>query len=69
MWSLFRRNARPAKPVRQTSSTVRPRLEALEDRCLLSAGALDPTFNPAGSPAGTFTGALSLTSATIFCLH
>jgi uncharacterized delta-60 repeat protein len=29
------------------------RLEALEDRCLMSAGALDTTFNPTGSPPGT----------------
>ncbi len=37
----------------------RPRLEALEDRCLLSAGVLDPTFNPTGSPPGTVTTAFS----------
>src|SRR5262249_28722743 len=47
------------KSARRTPRSVRPRLEALEDRCLLSAGVLDPTFNPAGSPAGTFAGALS----------
>jgi uncharacterized delta-60 repeat protein len=36
-------------------------LELLEDRCLLSAGALDATFNPTGNPPGTVT--TSLTSA------
>jgi uncharacterized delta-60 repeat protein len=32
--------------------TFRPRLEALEDRCLLSAGALDPTFGSGGMVSG-----------------
>ncbi len=32
-----------------------PRLMALEERQLLSAGDLDPTFNPAGTPPGTIT--------------
>src|SRR5205807_4590946 len=40
-----------AKPV-----CCRPRLEAAADRCLLSAGALDPTF---GSGAGYVTTSLS----------
>src|SRR5262249_48953783 len=55
MWFLSTRKAR--RPAR--SSSFRPRLEALEDRCLLSAGALDPTFNPAGHPPGTATVPLS----------
>src|SRR6516165_11995466 len=45
---------------RQTShgglaSRARPGLELLEDRCLMSAGALDPTFGSGGvaNPAGT----------------
>lgn len=45
------RQGRP-RASRPTAS-FRPQLEALEDRCLLSAGALDPTFNPGGSPPGT----------------
>jgi uncharacterized delta-60 repeat protein len=50
MWSLIRRNALPANPARRTPFSFRPRLEALEDRCLLSGGgALDPTF---GNGAG-----------------
>jgi uncharacterized delta-60 repeat protein len=32
----------------------RPRLEALEDRTLLSVGAPDPTFGPSGTGAATF---------------
>lgn len=55
MWSLFRRKTRQSKPVRCTPHSFRPRLEALEDRCLLSAGALDPSFNPSGNPPGTAT--------------
>ncbi len=38
MWSLFRRNARQAKRARRTLHSHRPRLEALEDRTLPSAG-------------------------------
>jgi uncharacterized delta-60 repeat protein len=49
MWSLFRRKARQKKPIRRTPNSVRPRLEALEDRCLLSSGALDPTFGSGGT--------------------
>jgi uncharacterized delta-60 repeat protein len=55
MWSLFRRNARPGKPVRRTSPSVRPRLEALEDRCLLSSpGTLDTTFGSGGIVTTSF---------------
>jgi uncharacterized delta-60 repeat protein len=52
MWSLIRRNARQANPARRTLFSFLPCLEALEDRCLLSAGALDPTF---GNGAGYVT--------------
>src|SRR5690242_21919236 len=48
MWTLLRRKSRQAKPARRTSYCGGPRLEALEDRCLLSAGALDPTFGSGG---------------------
>ena len=41
------------RPSRRPS--YRPSLEVLEDRCLLSAGTLDTTFNPAGNPPGTAT--------------
>src|SRR5690349_6355146 len=52
MWFGLSRKPRPAGPARPRVCSARPRLEALEDRCLLSAGALDPTFSPAGSPPG-----------------
>jgi uncharacterized delta-60 repeat protein len=48
MWSLFLRNTQQAKSARRTPLSVRPRLETLEDRCLLSGGALDPTFGTGG---------------------
>ena len=49
------RQTRRSRPARRLPSSFRPRLEALEDRCLLSAGALDPTF---GSGAGYVTTSL-----------
>jgi uncharacterized delta-60 repeat protein len=52
MWTLFRRNARQTKPAPRKLAPVRPHLEALEDRCLLNAGSLDPTF---GNGAGYVT--------------
>src|ERR1700747_1825520 len=58
MWFLSKR--KPSQSAaRSKRSNFRPRLESLEDRCLLSAGALDPTFGmggiatPAASIAGT----------------
>jgi uncharacterized delta-60 repeat protein len=46
MWrALSRKPARRTSPRRPGSH---PRLEALEDRCLLSAGALDPAFGSGG---------------------
>jgi uncharacterized delta-60 repeat protein len=47
MWPFSSRNSRPQSSTRPRRS-YRPRLEALEDRCLLSAGALDPTFGSGG---------------------
>jgi uncharacterized delta-60 repeat protein len=52
MWFLSSRKTRRSQTSRPAG---RPRLEVLEDRCLLSAGGLDPTFNPTGSPPGTAT--------------
>src|SRR5262249_47457615 len=53
---LDRRRARPA-----AARSARPALEALEDRCLPSAAALDPTFHGTGKqtldfPGGSVTG-------------
>ncbi len=50
MWFFSKRQSRRPKLIRRAPSTFRPRLEALEDRCLLStAGYLDTSFN---SPNG-----------------
>jgi uncharacterized delta-60 repeat protein len=49
MLSFFSRTRhRPARPTPRARRAPRPRLEALEDRCLLSAGALDPSFGTGG---------------------
>jgi uncharacterized delta-60 repeat protein len=60
MWffSLRKPRHQPAAP--RSHSSARPRLETLEDRCLLNAGALDPTF---GSGAGYVTTSLSTAPA------
>ena len=44
MWRIFSRKDR----TQPRPSSFRPRLEALEDRCLLSGGVLDPTFGSGG---------------------
>jgi uncharacterized delta-60 repeat protein len=49
MWFLSSRKARRNASVRSGRNTFRPKLEALEDRCLLSAGSLDPTFGNGGT--------------------
>jgi uncharacterized delta-60 repeat protein len=46
MWFRFSRQARRPSSVR--SSHFRPQVDVLEDRCLLSAGALDTTFGGTG---------------------
>src|SRR5262245_10753669 len=47
--------ARPLRPVRAgRRSAVRPGLEALEDRTLLTAGALDPNFGSFGKTVVAF---------------
>ncbi len=49
MFSFFTRNRkRPQSRGSSRRPSFRPRLEELEDRCLLSAGALDPTFGNGG---------------------
>jgi uncharacterized delta-60 repeat protein len=60
MWFSSSRKTRRGSISRSLRGGFRPQLEALEDRCLLSAGALDPTFggpfNGSNSPAGTVVG-------------
>jgi uncharacterized delta-60 repeat protein len=56
MWFFSSPSARAKSSNRPRRHTRRPRLEVLEDRLPLSAGALDPTF---GSGAGYVTTALS----------
>jgi uncharacterized delta-60 repeat protein len=48
MWLISSRKTRPADRNRPRRASSRPRLEALEDRCLLSGGVLDPTFGSGG---------------------
>lgn len=54
---ISRKNARSTK-AQKPQSQFRPRLEALEDRCLLSGGVLDPTFG-SGGIVSTNVGGLS----------
>jgi uncharacterized delta-60 repeat protein len=64
MWFLSAGKSRRTPVVRSPRRGCRPCLEALEDRCLLSAGALDPTFgNGAGyvTPPANFIGRYPLT--------
>jgi uncharacterized delta-60 repeat protein len=57
MWLFSFLQRRHSKLSRSVRSSLRPSLEALEDRCLLStAGALDPTF---GNGAGFVTTSIS----------
>ena len=54
MWPFTSDKTRQVKTARRARSSFRPRLEALEDRCVPSAGALDLTFG-----AGYVTTSLS----------
>src|SRR2546425_8351173 len=56
MWLFSSRKTGRTPPARRRSPAYRPRLEPLEDRCLLNAGALDPTF---ANGAGYVTTAVS----------
>jgi uncharacterized delta-60 repeat protein len=48
MFFFSPRKSRLVPPSRRRPPTFRPRLEALENRCLLTAGALDPSFGSGG---------------------
>ena len=56
MWPFSTRTSQPRTAKQRRCSISRLRLEALEDRCLLSAGVLDPSF---GGGAGYVTTAFS----------
>jgi uncharacterized delta-60 repeat protein len=56
MWYLSALNTRRTPPPHSARNRFRPRLEALEDRCLLSGGALDPTFGSGGMVTGSMSG-------------
>lgn len=48
MWPFSSRKPRSAAHSQSSRNSFQPRLEALEDRCLLSGGVLDPTFGKGG---------------------
>jgi uncharacterized delta-60 repeat protein len=52
MWLLDARKARRTPSARSGRDAFRPRLEALEDRCLMSAGGLDTSFGIGGLVSG-----------------
>jgi uncharacterized delta-60 repeat protein len=52
MWFLSTHKARRTASSRSARNTFRPSLETLEDRCLLSAGALDASFGSGGTVTG-----------------
>jgi uncharacterized delta-60 repeat protein len=54
MWFFRSRRNGPVKSARRSWS-CRPRLEVLEDRCLLSGGQLDPTFGQGGLVTTAFS--------------
>src|SRR5437763_6954135 len=56
MWLFSSRKTWRSQPARRVRPSRKVRLEVLEDRCLLSAGALDPTF---GAGAGYVTTSIS----------
>src|SRR5207248_1286255 len=62
MWFSFTRKVRRNPITRKPRGGFRPRLEALEDRRLMSAGAMDTSFGGSGlvstplSAVGTFNG-------------
>ena len=55
-----KRRTRQSKPRRRNSRFFRPAFEQLEDRCLLSAGSLDPTFGNGGLVTTDFNPSLAV---------
>ncbi|HZU39310.1 MAG TPA: hypothetical protein VFA18_25515, partial [Gemmataceae bacterium] len=60
MWPFLSRRTRSPRPAHRARLSFRPRVRGLEDRMLLNAGGLDPTF---GAGAGYVTTPLSGTSS------
>jgi hypothetical protein len=56
MLTFIRRKHPSTTTAHNTRPRFRPRLEALEDRCLLSGGVLDPTFGSGGFVSTTVGG-------------
>jgi uncharacterized delta-60 repeat protein len=55
MWFRSARKIRHSQSARRLPSAFRPQVEALEDRCLLSSGALDPSFGSGGTVTTSLT--------------
>jgi len=64
MLSFIWRKHRHTTIARKTRFQFRPRLEALEDRCLPSGGVLDPTFGSGGLVSSTAGGFEAMAVAT-----
>jgi uncharacterized delta-60 repeat protein len=62
MFNILRRKNRSSS--NQPCTVFRPRLEALDDRCLPSGGVLDPTFGTSGLVSSTAGGFEALAVAT-----
>jgi hypothetical protein len=56
MFAFIWRKRRRTTTAHKTQSQFRPRIEPLEDRCLLSGGVLDPTFGSGGLVTTTVGG-------------
>ncbi len=71
MWLFSPRKTRRLSSTVQPRPAFRPRLEALESRCLLSAGALDSTFGTGGEVLSHFlpsnpTGFAAVRAVTVY---
>lgn len=69
MFTPLKHRPRRTTSARAPRARRRPRLEALEDRCLLSAGALDPTFGSGGVVSTTIGSATSWNGAAAVAIY
>ncbi len=65
MWFFHSSKTRSAVRSKTRSRSFRPRLEGLEDRCLLSPGQLDPTFGSGGIVTTSFPNGSAGNVATV----